>query len=580
MIYHGNTLANGWRSWIVVIDVEHSEQDFERLTLAADLWTAEDIIVRNDYRYLCALSPTGTSTTGRHREWISKVWDLESPTSRPLTLQIPELAIGELGHDLVFEIFDTQLYAISTQAPFDMDEPQWISHYTCFRFPLQNPLPSRLEKLKIWRRDHKEGPINDLWTDLRLHRDESTGELIIVEARKEWKDGSSTQRRTWYKQRLPARFTSSENGIDDEVEMPESSDQDDDASQSVAVNQTQTLAAVSSSIQDPPYLLSVPPSDDPPEHGPPGSRMTLDQRPTHPRLLCNTHTEYSPNIPVPETIEGTTLAKSRYRAYDINAAAFLDIVVDDRQGASQSQSKWNQQLRLRVGARREATPLDHEGFIHQHLVDLSTGQLIDGSETHYQDLGIHLWPPQDAPAALQDLLNDYRDSGDRNDRASGYGTVGDIIAISDERSIVYLVKKKRASDDDWGRLILINFDHNVRFWHEEWTPDFLRLYHHHTKDSSFPTTKLADQVAMEGMLERASEPPVDMDIDESANEDSNDEELGASDESNEELKFMPADDINDRFWCEEYPEDEPVDVQWFMEDMALWTEIQQGFCFE
>ena len=48
----------------------------------------------------------------------------------------------------------------------------------------------------MWRRQHQEGPIDDRWTRLRLDEDESTGELKIVESRKEWYLGSRTYHKT------------------------------------------------------------------------------------------------------------------------------------------------------------------------------------------------------------------------------------------------------------------------------------------------------------------------------------------------------------------------------------------------
>lgn len=50
----------------------------------------------------------------------------------------------------------------------------------------------------MWIRQHQEGPIDDRWTSLRLEENESTGELRIVEARKEWYLGSSKSQRTYY----------------------------------------------------------------------------------------------------------------------------------------------------------------------------------------------------------------------------------------------------------------------------------------------------------------------------------------------------------------------------------------------
>jgi hypothetical protein len=50
----------------------------------------------------------------------------------------------------------------------------------------------------MWRRQHQEGPIDDKWTSLCLDEDEITGDLRIVEIRKEWYLGSSSSQLTSY----------------------------------------------------------------------------------------------------------------------------------------------------------------------------------------------------------------------------------------------------------------------------------------------------------------------------------------------------------------------------------------------
>lgn len=56
-----------------------------------------------------------------------------------------------------------------------------------------------LKHRKIWRRQHRKGPINDSFTDLCLQKDPKTGAIIIVEARQEYlSNGQSEQNRTCY----------------------------------------------------------------------------------------------------------------------------------------------------------------------------------------------------------------------------------------------------------------------------------------------------------------------------------------------------------------------------------------------
>ncbi|KAI4285509.1 MAG: hypothetical protein L6R38_000606 [Xanthoria sp. 2 TBL-2021] len=551
-IYRGETSTFGWASWILVIDIAQSV----RLSLAVDPWTSEDVVVRNNRQYVCIIAPTGSSANGRHREWVCRVWNIDSLPARPATLQIPELTINEVGQALVFEVYDGFLYAISTQSSRQMEEPEWVSHYTCFRFPLSSPDRSTLESIRIWRRHHREGPINDLWTDLQLVRDESTGELTIIEARKEWTEGSSTQRRTWYRQRLPAVFSDPSDTDDKDQNMMDSNDQDNSA---LAVSQLE-VSSSSSNMTDSPYLFKVPPDGN--ETG-------------HYRLSRNTHAEYSPSVCSTSVVGNSNLAKNKYRTYISSAAAFIDLIVDDRQASSHT-TAWAQHLRLRIGSRKEASPLDEHGILHRHSVYPHSRQAIEGSELRYEDKGIRLWPPADAPIVLQDLLNgstSFRASGDANE--SKFKSPGDITAVADERSMVYLVKGKDAAENDKGKLILINFDQYIQFWHNTWVPDFIDLYGHEQD-----LTDVVPEPKAQVLTKRIHD-SIEMDIDKSEDSgtDSGHDRSDDGGECEEETTLQPADEVNDLFWCEEFDDDEPVNLHWYQEQMALWTDFREGFCF-
>ncbi|KAL8649492.1 MAG: hypothetical protein Q9210_004361 [Variospora velana] len=563
-MFHGETQTVGWRSWVLVIDADYQKDaedlDSDRVRLAVDLWTPEDIFVRNTTRYICFISPTGSSVNGRHREWVCKVWDLNEHEPRPMAMQIPELAVSELGQGLVFEIFGEYLYAVSTQSAFEMDEPEWTSFYTCYRFPLNNPHPLTLEKLRIWRRHHQEGPINDLWTDLKLHKDELTGKLFIIEARKEWTGGRSAQSRTWYRQELPAQFLYSEVASDDDddnddEDMAVRSNQGGDVHQPSGADQSHDLASSSSSTQDPPYLLVTLPND-------------LERRPGHRRLPHNTQPEYPSDAPAPPAADSFILAKSKHRAYNPSASAFLDIVVDDRQPSGQS--KWAQQIRFRIGSRCEASPLNSEGMVHEH-----------DSELRYVDQGINVWPPSDAPTVLQDLLNGNVISDNVGSDGFTRKTLGEITAISDERSIVYLVKEKGALEDAQGQLILVNFDQHIHFLYQKWTPVFIDLQRsRHNPDSCKADIQPMEQIAVEGMLKMTYEPMiVDDDDYEADQEDDEDEEMEEGSDENDGEKIMPADDTNDYSMCESIDDGEPVEIEWLIEERAMWTYYRRGFRF-
>ncbi|KAI4235873.1 MAG: hypothetical protein L6R40_006337 [Gallowayella cf. fulva] len=570
-IYHGETRVIGWISFVLVIDVTQYHLTLERLSVAVRLWTPKDIVVRNDRQHVCMITSDGLSADGHRSEWVCRSWNLDNlPVEQP-TVQIPGLAINELGQSLVFELYDGFLYAISTQPSREMDDPEWTSHYTCLRLPLNHSYSRKIERIRIWRRHHQEGPINDLWTDLRLVRDEMTGELTIIEARKEWTGGSSSQRRTWYRQSLAARFPRSDDMSDEDETMMDFNEPDSSVH---GVSQPQNMSSASIST-DSPYLFAVPPNV---EQYPPDPSLGQDQPPHPSRLPCNTHPEYPTTASSPSTGSNAILARSKHRTYVPSAAAFFDLVVDDRQIFPRS--AWAEQLRLRIGSRREVSPLDDQGKIHPHLFNPYTGQPLHDSEKRYEDKGIHSWPPADAPAALQDLLNGstaFQTSSDGYE--SRCKMLGEVNAVSDERSIIYLVKEKDAADDDKGRLILVNFDQYIQFSQKKWAPSFIDLYGDHESDRTAAKPRSSTEVVIDGEAQQIYD-TLDVKIDEPVGQDM-DEDEGDEDDSqpDESLSFQPADDIIDLFWCEEFEEDEPVNLPWFMEQMALWTEYQEGFCF-
>ncbi|KAL8708653.1 MAG: hypothetical protein Q9220_006478 [cf. Caloplaca sp. 1 TL-2023] len=563
--FHGETSEIGCHSWLLTFYVDRYELRLDRLVLSVDLWTSEELIIRNDRRYLCAITPTGSSHNGRHREWVCQVWNFDnSSLSKPLPLQIPDLAVSELGQTLVFEIFDAHLYAISTQSPFELDEPQWTSHYSCYRFPLENPHSLTLETLKIWRRHHQEGPINDLWTDLKFLRDESTGELNIIEARKEWAGGSSIQKRTWYRQNVPSFWST-----------PPQSGRKSSADHTLEGDHQSDSTPWSGSVEEPPYLLCLPPDKNALDIDPSRVASGIDQPPAHPRLDCFTHPEY---LDTPQVVDNAILAKSKHRAYIQSASSFLDIVVGERK--SGPRTGLEQQIKLRIGARVEMSPLDAQGLLYKPWINTDP---IEGSELHYSDLGIRVWPPDEAPVRLLDFLNGELDHGPTKAGGLAYRTLGDITAVSDERLIIYLIKKKGAGEDEVGKLILINFDEHIHFWHEEWVPQYLNLAKHREPCHRDPEAGPAEQVAT-GASHKTLDEPDQMDIDGEeyyADDHSEGQTSEESDDDDDDYggDFQTVDEVDCHKGCEECDEDRPLNMHWFAEHKALWIDVQEGFCF-
>lgn len=436
--YHNGTLAllsfsegMSGEAWLCAIDVKASTPSTERVRLSVSVATSSKTFVRQNSHYLCYGTHTSIGTHGHH-EWEVQCYDLTSRDIRPeieyKSLQLEDLVGSDLGVTVTFRIHNGYFYALSNQTTFDVEEVDWTSYYHCYRFALNDPRAENLEKRRVWRRQHREGPINDSWTDLALHVDECTGDLLIVESRREWANGQSTQWRTYYTQ--PLVFPEGQKPHD-YTNTPSSS--------------------LSTSASTEPIIAQSLPLDDPLIHTL-GEDSKPNWEPGRKRLLRHYHPEYSgdPNLTPPRFL----LSKTKYRTYDPNSSAFLDLVVDEQALLSYYR---HPQLRLRIGSRQLRSPLDPgdesspNGVLRQPDKDQVTGTFIEGTEDRFVDRGVCMWPPLDAPADILDVINP-----DHQQSSKSY--IGEVNAVADERSIVY----KIGSADVDRPITLVNFDPCIR----------------------------------------------------------------------------------------------------------------------
>ncbi|KAI8633699.1 hypothetical protein F5Y19DRAFT_249509 [Xylariaceae sp. FL1651] len=165
------------------------------------LESAARIFVRNNEDFLYFGTHSGEGADGL-KKWVIKGFDLHKLTWLPQPrMYLSNLAGSDIGTTVCFEIFNGYFYGLSNQTLFEVDDPNWTSHYYCFRFPLNEPYPEKTQvmtKDDSWRRQHYEGPIDDRWGFLSLENDESTGGIFILECRREWLRGQSGSRRTYY----------------------------------------------------------------------------------------------------------------------------------------------------------------------------------------------------------------------------------------------------------------------------------------------------------------------------------------------------------------------------------------------
>jgi hypothetical protein len=354
-------------------------------------------------------------------------------TDKPVKLE--NFVGSEIGTHVCFEIKDDYLYAVSNQTSFEEEEIDWTSYYICLRFPLSDPKRRRWRR--IWRRQHREGPINDTWTDISLQADESSKQLVIVECRREWHGGGSESSRTYYMQPLVC-FDS---GSDSDQQAKQMSSSASDRSDSPAPSEG-----------DPVYL-PVPTLPDDPLTSTLDSYSKPNYEPPKKRLRRHYHPEYAADERPPSPRRDFIRSRTKYFAYNHSACAIVDLVNDPPQ-QSNLLSRAPDRLRLRIGSRKRKSPIDENGeegekglLYPPEYLDVD-GMPVEFSDERFESRGIRLWPPEDAPPELLSLL-------------CPSGKAGQVHAASDERSVIYSTQPDLSGGSK--PIILINFDPTIRF---------------------------------------------------------------------------------------------------------------------
>jgi hypothetical protein len=188
-------------NWLVAVNPREG-----RIVAIRPLVSTSRLFVRNNDQFLFY----GTTYEGAdgYDRWVIGGFDIRAGAGTSETantwlglLNIPMVIGTDIGATVCFEIFAGYFYGVSNQGNFQDETGDWVSYYSCFRFPLVRKGFEALEALpreQIWRRNHTEGPIDDRWTFLRIFEDEATGEIKAIESRKEWLAGSNPAKRTYY----------------------------------------------------------------------------------------------------------------------------------------------------------------------------------------------------------------------------------------------------------------------------------------------------------------------------------------------------------------------------------------------
>jgi hypothetical protein len=381
-----------------------------RVRLCAHIRSNNKLFVRHTDKYLVMGSHSATGSDGHH-EWLLQAFQLG--TSEPVQaepLQLQGFYGSEIGSTACFTIHQGDFYAVTTQASLESEEVDWTSYYHVIKFRVDDPQPELIIKV-IWRRQHLEGPINDAWTDLGFQIDQRTGELLIVECRKEWANGGSRSVRTYYTQALGR---TQPKDLKDGMRHPPTDDR-----------LIRTLDETSNSRYEEPGV----------------------------RIDRYVHAEF-PALNE-ESVKEYIRAKTKWNGYSFNAQCFVDLVMDEF--VPEGEWRPRQRIRLRVVSRQELCPLirdngapHHAALMIRPRIKDQEGQELEDSERVFSPSSVYLWPPDDAPQELYDVL-------------CPQGRAGDIRAILGDEGIIYMAGPPREPGSLERALVFISFDPTFGF---------------------------------------------------------------------------------------------------------------------
>ncbi|KAF3009880.1 hypothetical protein E8E13_010755 [Curvularia kusanoi] len=285
------------------------------------------LFARHDTEYFCFGTHTARGSDG-HLKWIITYfrYDEVSAEMNMGKVLLEDFHGTDIGSTVAFEIHNGYFYAVTNQSTYEVEEVDWTSFYHCIRFPLHKPRidqePKQQAK-RVYRRQHAEGAIHDSWTDLTLQHDEGTNDLYIVESRREWIGASSKQARSFYTARLSLGQTDS----GEEFWGPTCSDVDTGPQGLLPENDI--LTTVLDSSHRATYM-------------PTPKLYSWTRHPEFPYMGWDS--------PPPRSF---ILARTKFRAYNYSASAFIDLV-EDGNCCPNRHSSAPPCLKLRIGSRRVA----------------------------------------------------------------------------------------------------------------------------------------------------------------------------------------------------------------------------------
>ncbi|KAK0369354.1 F-box domain-containing protein [Colletotrichum limetticola] len=180
---------------LFVIDIQR-----RKCFLPMDLDSSRKLFVRNNQEYLYCGTLSLTDDDG-HRRWKIVIFDLKNGSWLPGHLALWSIAGSDVGATVAFEIIDDHFYAVSSEPTVEPSETDYLFRYHGVRYPLglRRPEDKQLMSESMFRRDHREGPVDDRWSTLSLEKDPKTGVLHVAECRRERSYESGETPRTMYR---------------------------------------------------------------------------------------------------------------------------------------------------------------------------------------------------------------------------------------------------------------------------------------------------------------------------------------------------------------------------------------------
>lgn len=413
-----------------------------KILLTCELPDTEKIFVRHNSYFLYYGTYSEEDFQG-HKKWSLRGYCFEKEEWFKQKVFLGDLNGSEIGSTVCFEIYDGYFYALSSQTNYDVEEVDWTSFYHCIRFPVDKPSKPFIEKTaldeQMWRRQHREGPIDDRWASLALKIDEANGDLKIVESRREFLFGAGRSQRTFYMTKLPFSKRETKGFIASPQSCTTTTNSNLGGSSNIGFNELylndgnferHTLAALTNDR----LALTLKPGDNP---------HWLPSQTRYPR---NVH---------PGDDGYYIFSQTHLRYYNFSAKTFLDLI-DDPLPAYPT----TQRLRLRVGSRKLDSPArDCDELLIKEVSNPITGEILYGLNERYSSRPVTFWPPEQEPSSSVD-----KQWEDLHALMNPPSHLGNIEATGDDRSFIYATGGKNQPR----AIIFVNFDPAINMGLKRW----------------------------------------------------------------------------------------------------------------